>query len=645
MWIILFGITLPLFLGPFTSPKVLEEAPSWKQEIHPALIQSSLWVWFGLILFLFFSRFFLIGSSFWWPDGDESLNAFYLPFWLQHWHWTLFVAVSQIPSTLSYLSFIIFKLTGNPLLSVQMVSAIISCLTVFVGYQICRIYFSKSTALILFLLLSFSYWPLLISWTFLPGITTPLWECVLLYLLSRINKSSGDSKYSWFFLLGLSLGMGPYTFFSWPVLFLWILCAVFSLQQSRPSFKGVAVLCAGITVTLTPFLWSIYHEPYGNYFWEVAGKGQAIPWISRLKVTATYLSSLFGSAGNATWSPRAGGYLNVLLSSCFFIGLIELIRFRKTLFFKAYVSAFILFMLPGLLSRDFEGHRILFVMPVVLWTVASGIQVLLLKISKSQRLYFLCLLLSLSFALDFQRLDNPIANFMRSESMPNERRFSYEILKPIADHSGPGLIFTEFIPNTTDYSLSCFSYSFNTAFNQKLSLENVKWAAIFTEDYYESNLRKAFPQLKSIKLPENKHHILVILPLTNSNREILINWVSFYRLEMNLNYQLVGNPSGRSRDFILRQFINIYPSLPKDAFIQSCFFQKLLYVYSAEKTFNLEDSWCNFHNFSEVFYDSYRHSYQNSILCAQFSQLLILEHQESEARKLLENFKRVHFTH
>jgi hypothetical protein len=108
---------------------------------------------------------------------------------------------------------------------------------------------------------------------------------------------------------------------------------------------------------------------------------------------------------------------------------------------------------------------------------------------------------------------------------------------------------------------------------------------------------------------------------------------------MKSDYLLGDKPSGESLDFILRPMINAYPSLPKSAFIQSCYFQKLLYLYSSEKTFNPGDTWCDFDHFSSVFHDSYNHSCQNAVLCGQFAQLLILENKSKEAKKLLTDFK------
>jgi hypothetical protein len=638
IWILFMGVVLPFFLGlAALSQPIKKEKPAWEEPFPTSLSAPSSWIVIIFVFVMLVSRFLLLGQSAWWPAGDEALNAFYLPFWAEHWQGALFIASSQIPSTLSQLAFFIFKLTQAPLLSVQLVPALISCATVGLAYQIARLYFSKTNALIVFLLFAFSYWPLFISWTFLPGITTPLWELILFYLLYQIKKSSNKNA-GWFFIYGLALGACPYTFFSWPVLFLWSAAAVF--LTGKHSAKKWIWLGAGLFITLAPYLWAISRGPYGDYFWGIAGKGQVITGLTRAKVMAEYISSLFWGAGSGTWFPQTGGYLNVILSACGLVGFIELFRFKRLALVWACLSALFLFMLPGLLSRDFEGHRILLALPILLWIVAVGIQSLLVKFPKSRQLAVLVLLLGLSLVLDLKRVNNPVVNELRSEPVSNERRFSYEALKPIADHNGPGLIFSECIPNTTDYSLSCFSYPFNAAFNPKLAPEKAQWVSIFTADYYQNDLSKRFPQLRWVSLPEDKHHVLALMPLTEQNRKVFLDWVPFYRFEMNLNYQFADNPSGKSRDFLLKEMMDIYPSLSKDPFIQSCFFQKLFYLYSAEKTFNLEDTWCSYTNFSDLFHAAYRNSYQNSTLSAQLLGLLILEHQDAEARKLLEKIKR-----
>jgi hypothetical protein len=633
------GVILPFFLGLRTASQPRQkEKPVWEESSTSFLSAPAPGIVILLVLTLFASRFVLLGQSAWWPSGDEALNAFYLPFWLERWHWTPFVATSQIPSTLSHLAFFIFKLTQAPLLSVQLVPALISCATAGMAYQVSRLYFSKANAFLLFILFTLSYWPLFIAWTFLPGITTPLWELVIFYLLYQVKKSSGQHT-GWLFLYGLSLGACPYTFFSWPVLFLWALAAIFLTQRENFSAKKGLTLIGGILITLTPYLWSVTHGPYGDYFLGIAGKGQIISWFARAKVMAAYVSSLFWGVGSGTWFPQTGGYLNVVLSACCLVGFIELFRFKHLGIFRAYLAGLILFMLPGLLSRDFEGHRILLVLPLILWITAVGLQALLIKIPKSRQLWVLILLLGLSFVLDFKRVNNPLANELRSEPIVNERRFCYETLKPLADHYGPGLIFTESIPNTTDYSLSCFSYPFNAAFNPKLSPEKAQWVSIFTADYFQNDLSATFPHLHWVVLPEDKHHLLALMPLTDETRKVFLSWLPFYRFEMNLDEQFVDNPSGKSRDFLLKQMMEIYPSFPKDPFIQSCYFQKLFYLYSAEKTFNPEDTWCSYSNFSNLFHSSYENSYKKSTLSAQLLGLFILEHREEEAGNLMKKLK------
>jgi hypothetical protein len=584
-----------------------------------------------------------MGSPAWWLSEDDGLMALYSLQWLQEWHWKAFVTLGQDPSTLSHFCYVILKLTQSPFLSYQLPSAIISCLTAWFAYLTSRQYFSKSLSILITSLFVISDWPLTISCHLLPGVLTPLWVWMFFYIFSYFRQAANfSSRRYWALATGFTLGLGPYTFFSWPMLFIWgyaIVVLLIFQKTTRPIFL-TALVVFGSFISLLPFLWAAVHEGYGGYIFSVAGFSGESAWMKQIPITMAYISSFFWGSVNDAWVHSNDEFLNVFLGPSFFSGCIELIRNRRSYPFASLIFAVVLFIAPGALSHDVESHRVLLLLPVVLTVTAIGLQSLFLTVPVIFRYYLLILLLSISLVMDLTRANIPLNWDSTPGAIRNERFFSYEILKPIANEQGPGLLYTEMIPNTKDFSLTYCTYPFNSALNPNLHFENAKWAAIFTENHYVPLLQKRFPQIQWFSLPtSNPHifsgHVLGWLPLTANSRLVFLQWISFQRFLLQNDLKIIDSPSGKSIQSPLRDFLDFYPYLPNDIFLQSCYFQRLVFLYSAEKAFNPEDTWTNWENFSSVFYSAFNHSYRNVFLCERFARILMMEGKNQESRHIL----------
>ncbi|HEV2352890.1 MAG TPA: hypothetical protein VGR89_01495, partial [Puia sp.] len=118
-------------------------------------------------------------------------------------------------------------------------------------------------------------------------------------------------------------------------------------------------------------------------------------------------------------------------------------------------------------------------------------------------------------------------------------------------------------------------------------------------------------------------------------------WLEAYRLFWGLSYQILVAPNGQSRQPVLKELLEAYPSFPKDPYLQACFFEKLLFNYTAEKTFHPEDSWVNWGNFAGTFESAYALGCKNLVLEIKYGDLLALENQNSEAAKVYERALRL----
>ena len=74
----------------------------------------------------------------------------------------------------------------------------------------------------------------------------------------------------------------------------------------------------------------------------------------------------------------------------------------------------------------------------------------------------------------------------------------------MASQKGPGLIFSQLIPVTHDYSLYYSTYPFNALLNPALSMQRAQWCALVTDRHYQPLLLKLFPDSQWISLPTSK---------------------------------------------------------------------------------------------------------------------------------------------
>jgi len=646
LWIFLMGLALPLFFAVKSLPIVTPgEKPGYLVDPLP---KGSIpgWVWgIGLVAALFL-RFGRLGDPAWWPGGDDSLMAMYSLDLLQHWKWRFFETLGQDPSTLSYFGWLVLRLTHSPILAVQFPPAAVSALTLVFGYVASRQFFPRTLSLIFSGLLAFNYWALSISIPFLPGILMPLWECLVLACLGRfLNSTVPAQRRFWSSLLGFTLGLGPFTFFSWPVLVLWVLgmMAIHFWKGSNPKGTDLSFFILGFFLSMAPFLRATLEQGYGGYLSDASAWKNFSSWMAQVRIISDYVGVLFWG-GWGTWAPVQGGFLNALLGAFFFLGIIELFRFPKKALPLFLGLAFLLFLLPGFLSKDVETHRILLVLPLLLVIAAMGIQSLLLRTTPGKRTAILFSILLLTSALDVSRLFPSWDSFFNRSvaRTSNERLKCYGLMESLSRQEGPGLIFSEMIPNTQDYSLFYASSAFSAAEDPGLAPSPIKWAAIFTESHYAPLLAKRFPNSQWFSLPTgtigvNSRHILGLIPPPSFESSLFQGWEAFYQALQRVNFQLIDSPAGRSHGPILKDLLELYPSVPTDPFLQSCFFEKLTFVYSWEKTFHPEDSWTDWDRFSGTFRHSFEKGYQDTVLCEKFGRLLLTEGKVEEARGM---FKR-----
>lgn len=652
LWVALLGLALPFLLGVLSvqPPSASQGAALFSAEAFsfppflPILLLLAAW---GL-------RFWDLSGLFRWPNWDEAAMGTFAAQLDRHWEWKYFFGFGEEPPSFIWATAALLKLGVPPLPSLWFPLALVSALGLGMAWAAARQFFSRSLSLLLMGLVGLSYLTLLLGRLGLPLAWMPLWESVLLYLWGRYRNTpekSPSAQRKWLLLFGLCAGFGFNLTHFWITALGLTLALGWTLAKKKNGMPGLLLLSSAFVLGIFPFLWAAVRESYGGNLLQHSFLGASTAWRP-WEILGSYFSAYCWGFPQEAYVPQAMGLWNPLLDSFLFLGLMEWIRLRKSPLVRGFWILLALLYLPVGLVVGLDPFRLLQVLPLWFLAVATGLQALLVSLPKDKRLGAALAVLAVSGAVDGSRLVFPYLGVselpvrLAAVDKSPEKFQAFQALRDAELKQGPGLVFSEMIPESGDFSLAYMASASNAAWAPEDQLGKAKWIALLTPFYDATYFTKNYPDSRVFFLPSSvlrlrSDHVLVVLPVTPQNLPVLRKCREAYRLFWDLSYQVLVAPNGQSRQPVLKELLGAYPGFPKDPYLQACFFEKLLFNYTAEKTFHPEDDWVSWGNFSEVFRSVYALSYKNLVLETKYGDLLALENQDSEATKVYQEALRL----
>ena len=603
------------FLWALKNPAESGSPPPWGREcLGPVPVPI-----LGLLLFCaLVARTVHLTSIPVWPLTDEGANGFFALQLDHQWHWNLFFDYDHLPPLFFWYLALFFKFFPPSLASLWLATLPVTLLTLILGYFACRCFFSKSLSLLWACLWAFSFWPLYIGKFSVPPVLIPLWECGCLLLLGLWVRALPGRPHPAIPLgLGLALGSGFYVFFNWPlVAFLFLAALIFpGVSPLGPPARRMgtflAVLLPAVILSIPLVAGHFSLSPGFQYFkglWAFHPDFQAGGY---LKMTASYVTSLFWgpdpSIESFSYKPLWGGFLNPLLDSLFFMGLLELARYRNHSCSRWAATAFALFLLPVLFTNNLEMFRIVEILPVVLFVVSLGIQEVLQPIKKGKRLWVLAALGFLSLLLDGYHLGVFYPRFWATHPgkwAAYAKQVScyeaYQILSQRGEKQGPGLVLNEFTarlekdPEEQVLTLACFP--FDAGRNPKLGIEKARWVALFVQDQDLGFLRQRFPRAVWTDLgpgphfdEPNRRYFLAVFEMDSTNRSFWFPWARANLFLQEIVYESLNPLSSGFRTEIDRSMLQNYGLFRGDPFLESHFWT--LVAGNRESDGRMEETW------------------------------------------------------
>lgn len=583
------GLLLPFVVAWITyAPPGNQAEPLFKDEFLPPIPK---WIWVLVGLAAVFMRFYKLTSLAYWPRFDEGMVDFYGLHVMEKGIDRFFFSSGQAPPLYIAWLGLNFKCWGSFLANSLFWPAFFSALTVPVAYQTARLYFSRSFSFICALLVAFSFWPWYAGRFSLHVAVMPLAETWILGWMGRWlqTRDSGKSLRT-AVILGAGLGLVGYAVYLHWVSVIVVVALTVAWTGWRRSRLSVVGFFLALGLSLIPFAILAFWKESHPYLHSVSLFGDSRPWMEKISLALSQTWLLFWGTPPpyCSFQPVWGGFFNPILGSLVLLGLLETLHHRKAPLYQWLWGAGILWMIPGMLTIDWESFRIIPVLAVLIPLAALGVARLALGFSPRRSALVLLLLLLPSVGLDLNHLrvfhhlwDSPQAWQVNNKSIEKYR--AYQTLKPKFLSEGPGLVFSDFGAGDCDPSLNLADYDFNPIVNPKLSFNKAAWAAVLVNVGYKPFLDNQFGPGVSYALSQglpapDGGQMLWVIPITEANRPAWERWVRAGQalLEVNDHYlQDISYVSGDLHQNVIPSLEKIHPLFQGDPFLETSYWEKM----------------------------------------------------------------------
>jgi len=544
------------------------------------------WAWVLLIVIGVFLRSLRFWAFPQWPLFDESSILQFALELNRHWDWRFFYTDGQIPPLLIWATAILLKISQYPFFALEFPVFFVSCLTLLAGFGTARRFLPEKWAYLSTALLALAYWPLYLQSLSIQAICLPVWEIGVFFLLAETFKKGWDkSSGLWIGMLGAWLGLGYWTYTSWPVVTLAaLIISAVGVKQSGWNLRAPRLLGCGLF--MAGFYFLIASLQSGGYGTHLVGYSAFHGWIPVKQVlfsSLDYVNFIFwGCWSEGIYAPAQGGFLNPLMAAFFWIGLWEIFNEKRFSHIKRWiVPMLLLFLMPGILSQSLQSYRVIQIILPILGLSALGAYRLLATFPVQVKPVALSLILLISSAWDIPRLVGTLTGFTNSTA---SIRMVYETLKNIAQNQGPGLCFTQFkVHQQTEENLEAAVYPFNAAENSRFIFHNSHWASLLIHADEIPFLRKDFPQAQWLQTPVisggDDQLAVGLIPVTAAEGPRFEKWITMnlWLQKGDWEYRNVSNT--QSYQEALQYWLTPPNFLKGDKFLETCYWERLAEFY------------------------------------------------------------------
>jgi hypothetical protein len=580
--IVLLGLVLPLIFAWVSRSS--EEGQ--KDFVWPDSSSGvSLWIWAFTFLAGVFLRLYHLVSLSQWPLPDEGGDNFFAIELSDKGIWKIFYSSHQHPPLFYWIFGCFYKIVPPSLFSSWLFTALISIGALMAAFWAIRLFSMGTFGWFCFFLVSTGFWPLYTGRICCVQGLTFFWEWLTLGFLGLYFKKKGTPfSFGYAVALGICLGLGLFIFAGWLLVAALIVPFFFftAFKKDPPAWKAFCVsfmlfglIFAAVYGTRLPLV------PWGTLLhsgWDP---------LQRVLGTLSYVRAIFWKGMDLYYGPLWGGLLNPVLGAFFFLGLALLLRRKKLSWTLWLVYGLMVLGLPAVISVGLETFRILNLFPLLIFISVLGASELALSWGRLRGMVVILLIIGSFF--DIGQLYGPYHNLWGTpgpiwHSMKSTVNYrAYQDLDGLQKREGPGLVLSDLSGlNFSDKVFTLAVYPFDASQNPRLRAEDAKWAAVIVNKEYQPFLSKRFPRMRWYNLgreqPGDKvEWLLGFLPVNSGDFQVIQLWLranQAFRRFKDRNSLFPEELSDAIRDFYATQ-----ASLGDDAFLWSCYLEKMGFIY------------------------------------------------------------------
>ncbi len=460
------------------------------------------------------ARFWNVTGYSAWPLYDEGIHGLYALDNIEGWDGRFHYFYSSLPPLFIWIQALFFRFLGPSPFSLWLFPALL----VAGAWGLTAATASRLGGMNAFL--GVLAWTALGYWSLLPGrhshpyVLLLFWECLCGFLTVFISTSGRWGRTGWMLLLGICLGAGFLTFFSWS----WIVPAVLvaallayrhrlkdaSIRRSIPWLVGIPLLF------LVPLLILAFRGAYRGHLMNMLTlPADPYDFLARFSYLAAFATNPVDSF---RYGPAWGGLLNPIELAFFLSGLADSFRRRKDPGHLFMLLLFPLLLLPVFLTSGVNFTRLAHLQPLTCFFLYRGLRVL--GATTQRPTYALVFLLVLSSGLNLFHLWGPARAWATDpQRWEGQRRiedlYTFRLLQDHARDHGMGMLFLRL--DTSDPvsfssmnpSLQVLSRPWNILSKPGTQLDHAVWAAFLTDDDLYPLLKGLSPDCRRIPLPSS----------------------------------------------------------------------------------------------------------------------------------------------
>ena len=535
-----------------------------------------------------FPRFYRLTELSAWPFLDDAFFSFYSIELLKNWNWRFFFAQGQHPPLFNWCQSLFFHFFPPSLTTLWLFPALLSTAALAAGYAAVQKLFSRSFSFFCVFLWAFSFWPVFTGRICQPTAAVPFWELLTFGILAAYLKAETPTKRKrTAVLLGLATGLGFYVGIAWVLAaFLVALAMVYVSWREPRNHPFLSGFFFPLGLLMVLYLLISFEYKNGAYIKMLWGFYPGMDWEKRFSDIGSQFAAIFWSAHwRKLYGPVWGGMLNPFLGSLLMTGFLEGVRIRKTPLMQWMFLALPVLFLPAVLAEGFDTFRIFLLLPILIFFMAAGIQVLLSHTPGKREWIALAVILGISMGLDFHHL---FFRFHQIWGIPGphwtyrktpETFRAYQILKKTHEEKGAGAFLGDLRTHVVDPALSIALYPFDSCMNPGLSFADSQWVAVMVDADYKPFLSERFPGGKwywlGTKIPYGGW-MLGVIPLEPQTRKVFQKWVRANEGFSPATSQVRNNMFGESQKRILELLFEKRSLVKGDPFLETCFWEKVL---------------------------------------------------------------------